>query len=194
MVEPIIIVAGLGRCGTSLVMQMLAAGGVPMVGGHPDFEDMAVDHQRHSDPVSWAARCAGRAVKVLDPQHVPLPQGPRYLAIWLTRDPEQQARSQIKLLGGVPTRQMRRAFSQSIRRDEPRGQRAMYASGADTLSLFFEGLLRDPIAAAERIIAHVGSHRFAAGAAVHMASVVIPRGPSCLPGMLANWLIAGAAA
>jgi hypothetical protein len=39
MSAPVIVVAGLGRCGTSLVMQMLAAAGLPCVGSFPDFED-----------------------------------------------------------------------------------------------------------------------------------------------------------
>lgn len=194
---PTVIVAGLGRCGTSMVMQMLAAGGIATVGTFPDFEDMDTDRQRSLNPAAWLARCEGRAVKVLDPQRVPPPAGQLYRTIWLTRDPEQQGRSQIKLIDANPSRAMRRAMAQSIRRDEPRARRALAAadlSGRAMLQLTFEGILGDPFAAARAIVEHIGAEWFEEGAAWRMATAVMPRGPHCLPFMLETHLLQGAAA
>lgn len=194
---PTVIVAGLGRCGTSMVMQMLATGGIATVGTFPDFEDMDTDRQRGLNPGAWLARCAGRAVKVLDPQRVPPPAGRSYRTIWLTRDPEQQGRSQIKLIDANPSRAMRKAMAQSIRRDEPRARRALAAadlSGWPMLRLTFEGILGDPFAAATAIVEHIGAEQFDEGAAWRMATAVMPRGPHCLPFMLETHLLQGAAA
>ena len=192
-----IIVAGLGRCGTSMVMKMLAAGGIATIGTFPDFEDMDTDRQRSLNLAAWLARCEGRAVKVLDPQRVPPPTGQFYRMIWLTRDPEQQGRSQIKLIDAHPSRAMRKAMAQSIRRDEPRARRALATaalSGTPMLRLTFEGILNDPLAAAAAIVEHIGAERFAERAAWRMATAVMPRGPRCLPFMLETHLLQGAAA
>ncbi|SFP62484.1 hypothetical protein [Sphingomonas rubra] len=130
MTDATIIVTGLGRCGTSLIMQMLAVGGLPMVGIYPDFESEAAEHERGAAPSLWLSRTAGRAVKVLDPHLVPPPAGGAYRAIWLTRDLDQQAASQIKLIGAAPSRSMRRGTAQSLRRDEPRARHAVEAVAA----------------------------------------------------------------
>ena len=191
---PTVIVAGLGRCGTSMVMQMLAAGGIAMVGTFPDFEDMDTDRQRGLNPAAWLARCAGRAVKVLDPQRVPPPAGQSYRTIWLTRDPEQQGRSQIKLIDAHPSRAMRKAMAQSIRRDARRALAAADLSGRPMLHLTFEQILGDPFTTAAAIVEHVGADQFGEGAAWRMATAVMPRGPHCLPFMLETHLLQGAAA
>lgn len=36
--DTLILVCGFGRCGSSLVMQMLDVGGLPVVGSFPDYE------------------------------------------------------------------------------------------------------------------------------------------------------------
>ncbi len=79
--QPIIVVSGLPRSGTSMMMQMLAAGGL----------DIAADGKRAADASnpkgyyeldkvkslrednSWLAECEGRVVKVVSPmlQHMP---------------------------------------------------------------------------------------------------------------------------
>jgi hypothetical protein len=60
--QPIILVAGLGRCGSSLVMRLLDAAGVPTVGTFPAFEEQTLPR----DALGWVEAYAGRAVKVLD--------------------------------------------------------------------------------------------------------------------------------
>jgi hypothetical protein len=91
-----IFVAGLGRCGTTAMMNMLAAGGVPCGGPPPSYEDVRLSH-RGAD-LDWVRAHEGMALKWLDPHHVRLPPDLRARTIFLTRNVGQQARSQIKLV------------------------------------------------------------------------------------------------
>lgn len=97
-----VLVCGLGRCGSSLTMQMLHAGGFPVFGDWPAFEPETVGLNRQMDVLLPAL--AGRAAKILDPRRSKWPEGFKARVIWLDRDSREQARSQTKMmamLGGV---------------------------------------------------------------------------------------------
>jgi len=102
----ITVVSGLPRSGTSLVMQMLAAGGHPIL----------ADEQRKADPdnpkgylefdkvralerdSSWMAEADGKAVKIISFLLTKLPSGFDYRVIFLRRDLEEVIRSQEIML------------------------------------------------------------------------------------------------
>jgi hypothetical protein len=94
MTAPTIGVAGFGRCGSTMAMAMLRAGGIPAVdGSDPDSGELL-------DGIEALAgvELAGRAVKILDlAGRVPLPRAD-WRFIWLDRDPVQQARSVAKFV------------------------------------------------------------------------------------------------
>ncbi len=107
------IVSGLPRSGTSLVMQMLAAGGMPVItdgqraadSHNPRgyFELEAVKHTRTDH--SWLAQAEGKAVKVV---HLLLPHLPvdrEYRVIFMQRDLLEIIASQRAMLQqqGRPT-------------------------------------------------------------------------------------------
>lgn len=185
MTRPTILVAGLGRCGTSLVMQMLAAAGVPTIGTFPAFEDdlnmrlPALDAQRE-----FVGRCAGRAIKLLDPHlHAP-PVGLEYRTIFLSRHPVEQAKSTLKLLDMPRDRSSRRAMEHAVRRDTGRARSAVARIGDGRfLHLSFENLIHDPTGSAQAIVRLVASD-FAPLDAEVMAAVVRRRPATCLPYML----------
>ena len=125
----LIIVTGLGRCGSSLAMQMLRAGGVPCLGEWPAFEEP------QAEGMKIEPHHAGHAVKVIDPLRRELSslEISRALPIrWvcLRRRPLDQARSMAKLLAvtmGAPpagARQLRKV-SESVRRDHLELRRAL---------------------------------------------------------------------
>ena len=100
------IVSGLPRSGTSLMMQMLQAGGMELVTDGrraPDehnprgyFEDERVKHGRTD--LSWLEQAAGKAVKVI---HVLLPNLPAdrdYRVVFMLRDIEEVLLSQRTML------------------------------------------------------------------------------------------------
>ena len=179
MAEPVILVSGFGRCGSSLVMQMLSAGGVSAIGEYPAFEDDRTGIDR--DP-EWISQQHGKALKLLDPHY---PEGRlvpgRYRIIWLDRDHREQARSQAKfarMLMGLPMgRKEVRALARSYATDLPVALKILTGRGP-VLRLRFENILAGPADAARRIHEHVGVGRVA-----DMAGEVRGRSPECAPGL-----------
>ncbi|HEY3826108.1 MAG TPA: hypothetical protein VGL82_16195 [Bryobacteraceae bacterium] len=106
MVDYVTVVSGLPRSGTSLMMQMLAAGGVPILADgvrSPDednprgyFEYEPVRSTRRDD--SWASRATGKAVKVIHLLLRDLPGGYRYRVILMRRPIQQVLASQRAML------------------------------------------------------------------------------------------------
>lgn len=176
---PVVLVCGFGRCGSSLVMQMLGAGGIPTTGEYPGFEDSRTSIPR--DP-QWIAEQHGRAVKLIDPQ---FPDGRliagHYRIIWLDRDHRQQSRSQAKfarLLMGLPIdRKGVRALARSYATDLPIALKVLKDRGS-VLRIRFEDILLNPEDAARRIHAHIGC-----GCVSDMAAQVRSRSPKCAPGL-----------
>jgi len=105
--NPLIVVTGLPRSGTSLMMQMLAGGGVSLVeDGHrpPDpnnphgyFEDRRV-RRLHLDN-SWLHEVRGRAVKIISPLIHLIPEGLPCDFLFVHRPIEEILISQQMMLG-----------------------------------------------------------------------------------------------
>lgn len=189
--KPITIVAGFGRCGSSLVMQMLAAGGMPTpYSKYPSYE---IDYA-HTKVLMSALQ--GGAIKVLDPHINRPPVGFEYRWIWLDRDPVQQAKSMAKFWkaamvdapSGLPpmsefTGDQIAKLAEAFRRDRPRANGVMlkYTQCSGILKLRFEAILHDPVWAVHLL------KGFCSGPMldeVAMAAQVRPRGPECLPYLL----------
>lgn len=182
---PITVVTGCGRCGTSMVMQMLRAGGMRVV---PDEGPAHEDQRAVTLPgeAAWLAECRGAAIKILDIHTFTPPPAHPYRFIVLTRDTAEQAASQIKMLGAFGNavrtdRRMRRSLTVQIAKDEMRIRRlvAFYPDSAHLL-LRFENVLTDPLGAARAMAALVDQPLDVDA----MAAVVIRRPPQCLAGML----------
>jgi hypothetical protein len=187
MPEPVTLVCGFGRCGSSLMMQMLAAGGMPTTARFPAFEDERASPQRaeHND-ARWLTTCEGHAVKLLDPHRFDIPPGPGfYCVIWCSRDREEQARSQakfLKMICGVPTtRRDVKALMKSYIDDKPAAFRSLAAARCGPiLEVHFETMLARPHEVADVVAEHC-SHRPLDKIA--MAAAVRPRSPRCAPGL-----------
>jgi hypothetical protein len=101
------IVTGLPRSGTSMLMQMLAAAGVPLLHDEirqPDahnpqgyFEYEPVK-RLHAD-VSWLPAARGRALKVVAPLVPALPTSERYRFVLMQRPIDEVLESQRHMLG-----------------------------------------------------------------------------------------------
>lgn len=187
-----IIVAGLGRCGTSLVMRMLDVAGVSTIGDRPDWECMATQMRLEDDPADWAVAIRGRAVKLLDAHRYQLPPLGDFDLIWLCRDEREQAKSGLKLVSSMfstikPDRKQARAWAAGLRRDTPRAMKALALAGPPrTLALRFEHILGDPFMSALKICRFLGLDN---ADPREMASQVLPRGPECLPYLLEMSLV-----
>ncbi len=194
MSVPTIIVAGLGRCGSSLVMQMLAAAGAPCVGTYPDFEDavsVLLDPRDTEAQREFYNTCKGRAVKLLDPHLNQPPIGLDYRCIFLSRHPVEQAKSMLKLLGMANNRKARKAMEQSVRTDTGRARLAMTKIGDGRyLNITFENLIHDPEGTARVIADWVRTYRGQPLDVAAMARCVRRRPATCLPHMLELELLA----
>jgi hypothetical protein len=177
--EPIF-VAGLGRCGSSLVMQMLAAAGVPCLGQFPAFEPEEVN-EAHRDPIALLGM-ASRAMKILDPHRDGDSWPNPFIAkvIWLDREFRQQAKSQVKFLREVSGID---ADSRAWRRIEKSLIRERLVCGLwlarcepEPLVLSFEEILSDPDSCASRICSFLGVIK---DNAICMAESVIRRNSRC---------------
>ena len=104
--DDIVVVCGLPRSGTSLIMQMLAAGGVPVLTDsvRPADEDNPLGYFEFG-PVKtpggyqqWIGQAAGKAVKVVAPLISALPPGHNYRVILIERHLDEVLLSQARMI------------------------------------------------------------------------------------------------
>jgi hypothetical protein len=113
--DEIIVVTGMQRSGTTCMMRMLEAGGIPLyyetkrplefTENGTDFinynillrESEKLNRLKDGDH-SWMKECHGKAVKILNPAKVRIPKGPRYYFIWMNRKIKHCARSNRKFM------------------------------------------------------------------------------------------------
>lgn len=172
-------VCGFGRCGSSLVMQMLAAGGYPVLGDFPAYEPEIANLDRNPEKLIRAA--SGNAVKVLDPQITEWPLGAFAKVIFVSRNHRQQAMSQVKflrLVAGIPTpANAVDGFAASYKKSQIEFD--VEFSDCEILRLTFEDIIMLPMNAATRINAFIGGGL----KLMPMAKTVLPRTPHCKAGM-----------
>lgn len=170
------LVSGLGRCGTTMVMHMLAAGGAPVVGRAPGYE---VDQAAHI-PLDrdWLLSLEDRAVKVLDP-HRGWGRQCDARVIWLDRDMREQAKSQVKFLRMVAGVQVPKSAWKSmksgLRSDRSKSLRVL---PSERMMMSFEDIIADPERAALMFAKWFDGFDVAAAVAV-----VKRRSPECAPSM-----------
>ncbi len=104
---PIIVVSGLPRSGTSMMMKMLVEGGLPLVvdsirqpdednpNGYFEFEPVKALADGGD---AWMAEAAGKAVKVVSALLEHLPPGHHYRVLFMERDLREILASQQKML------------------------------------------------------------------------------------------------
>jgi len=178
-----LLIAGLGRCGTSLVMQMLAAAGLRVPGRYPTFESKtAFADLDMLDAVKWL----GPGVMDADGEQPPTCFG--YRVLWLDRDITQQAMSRAKFQRAAGASEMLSRPSiirQLIPQDLRTGLRTVAKySGHETVRLNFETLLSQPKWSAQLISDMYDNYLDVD----KMAAVVRPRTPRCYPGFLESEL------
>lgn len=130
MDSEIIVVSGLPRSGTSLMMQMLDNGGVEVLTdrvrtadtdnprGYYEFEKA----KKTKQDASWMPQARGKAVKMVSQLLYDLPAGERYKIIFMERDLEEVLDSQEKMLqrlsqpAAAPREAMKRSFTLHLER------------------------------------------------------------------------------
>lgn len=105
--QPIIIVSGMPRSGTSMMMRMLAEGGLPVLtdelrradDDNPNgYFEMEVVRKLKEGNFSWLNQANGKAVKVISALLEYLPKDYQYKIIFMERDPKETLASQKIML------------------------------------------------------------------------------------------------
>jgi hypothetical protein len=163
------VVSGLPRSGTSLMMRMLEAGGLPPLTdglraadednprGYYEFERVK---QLSKGDRAWMDEARGRAVKVISALLEHLPAGHEYRVLFMRRRMEEVLASQRRMLirrgeraDAASDAAMAALFDKHVQRIT-----AWLGSRADirSLDVDYAALLADPAAGAERVAAFLG--------------------------------------
>jgi hypothetical protein len=167
--EPIVVVSGLPRSGTSMVMKMLEAGGLPVLtdGLRTADEDnprgyYEVERAKHlagEADRGWLAEARGKGLKVISYLLKSLPPTFNYKVVFIRRDMDEVLASQRKMLARrgeaeetAPER-MRALFEDDL-------WRASYQLSRrpefETIELHYSAVLGRPLEEARRLAAFVG--------------------------------------
>lgn len=168
MCDETIIVSGLPRSGTSMMMQMLQAGGTQILtdgvrGADPDntrgyFELEAVKRTRIDS--SWLDDAPGKAVKVIHVLISDLPQDRRYRVILMRRGVQGILASQATMLqrtgrkgSSLPPERLGKALERQLNNTRAYIQEHSFF---DLLEIQYEEVLADPLGQAEQINRFLG--------------------------------------
>jgi hypothetical protein len=162
----IVVVSGLPRCGTSLMMQMLDRGGVPVITdriraadadnprGYYEFERV----KKIKDDAAWIPDARGKAVKMVSQLLYELPANEKYLVVFMERDMDEMIRSQEKMLArlgkpSAPADQVKRAFTAHLERLREWLARR---PNMEVLDVSYNDLMGRPAEQAARVAAFLG--------------------------------------
>ncbi|MEK6778014.1 MAG: sulfotransferase domain-containing protein [bacterium] len=170
--QPVIVVSGLPRSGTSMLMKMLEASGLKVASdgqrtadtdnpkGYYELE--RVKELDKGKDKSWVRDLRGKTVKVISYLLKDLPEGHFYKVVFLNRDLNEVMASQNKMLKHrcVPfdpkdDGKMIRNFEAHLQEV----QRMLHSDGRfDVLYLNHRDILNDPHTASEQINRFLGGH------------------------------------
>ncbi len=165
----IVVVSGLPRSGTSMMMKMLEAGGVPLLTDHlrtadednPKgyFEFERVKQLPKGD-IAWLSEARGKAVKIISALLEHLPATYEYRVIFMRRDLKEVLASQRKMLirrgedpDKVDEQELLRLFQKHIRQVQRwLGQQP----NIKMLEVPYNALIQDPIPYVHQINTFLG--------------------------------------
>jgi hypothetical protein len=167
--QPIVVVSGLPRSGTSMIMKMLEAGGLPVMTdglrsadednpkGYYEVERIK-DLAREVDK-GWLGESRGRAIKVISYLLKSLPPTFNYKVVFIRRDLEEVLASQRKMLArrgeteSTPPERMRALFEDDLWRA---GYQLKRRPEFDSIELHYSAVLARPLEEARRLAAFLG--------------------------------------
>ena len=171
LANTVVVVSGLPRSGTSMVMQMLAAGGLPVLSdglraadddnplGYFEYEPVKHLHEN----ADWLSGAQGHAVKVVAPLLPYLPRDHDYCIIFIERNVDEVLASQIQMMARrgekvseAPARRprLKEAYTRQVQ-----SLKTTLALRPRTRVLFLNhaGVLHDPQATAGALAAFLGA-------------------------------------
>jgi len=168
--EPVVIVSGLPRSGTSMLMRMLDRGGVPIMtdaerGADIDnpngyFEYERVKHLEKENDKSYLREARGKALKVISFLIKDLPDDNDYRVIFMRRDLDEVITSQDKMidrLGTQDTSADREAMKEAYRNDIVRTRLlCRNRPNFELIEVHYKQTIEDAAATARQVNAFLG--------------------------------------
>jgi hypothetical protein len=167
--DPVVVVSGLPRSGTSMAMKMLEAGGLELVVDHVReadednpkgyFEDERVKDLAEQSDRQWIADARGKAVKVVSSLLNYLPDDNLYRVVFMRRDLREVLASQAKMLvrrgeeHDASDEDMLEMYRSHLDKVE---FQLRFRSNFDPLFVDYAAVLEDPRREAERMAEFVG--------------------------------------
>ena len=168
--RPLVLVSGLPRSGTSMLMQMLEKGGMPIVTdkirtpdednpkGYHEFE--RIKEIDKSPDKSWLKQYRGQVIKTISFLLQDLPRNLNYQVIFMRRNIEEVLKSQNKMLQRsgakdelVPDAKMRQNYEFHLKKVYYQLNRVPNFA---VLYLDYPAVVEDPLREAKRINAFLG--------------------------------------
>jgi hypothetical protein len=167
--RPIVVVSGLPRSGTSMIMKMLEAGGLPVLTDglrtadedNPKgyYEVERVKNLAQEADKAWLAEARGKGLKVISYLLKSLPSTFNYRVVFIRRDLEEVLASQRKMLArrgeteDTPPERMRALFEDDLWRASYQLKRR---PEFETIELHYSAVLARPLEEARRLAAFLG--------------------------------------
>lgn len=167
--QEIVVVSGLPRSGTSMMMKMLEAGGIPPLTdeirtadkdnpkGYYEFERVK---KLDKGDTEWLPQAAGKVVKVISALLAHLPEEYHYKIIFMQRHMPEILASQRKMLvhrgedaDNMDDERMAELFTKHLRTVE---QQMAQQENIDVLYVHYSDALQDPQTAAEHVVEFLG--------------------------------------
>ncbi|HYC56305.1 MAG TPA: sulfotransferase [Candidatus Binatia bacterium] len=161
------VVSGLPRSGTSMMMRMLAAGGIePFADGERAADDdnplgyFELERVKQlPDDAAWLAEASGRSVKVISALLDKLPPTFRYRVLFLEREMSEVLASQRRMLErrGEPQRVSDEAMASMFGKHlEALRQRLQARADMQVMYVRYDRVVADPRATAEQVRTFLG--------------------------------------
>src|SRR5215216_6973575 len=166
--QPVIIVSGLPRSGTSMMMRMLAEGGLPILtdelrradDDNPNgYFELEVVRQLKEGNFTWLKEANGKVVKVISALLEYLPKEYQYKVIFMERDPRETLVSQKKMLdhrgqiSKLSDDEMEQQFHKHLAAMKPWLVRQ---PNMDVLYVNYNALMAEPIFLCEKVTEFLG--------------------------------------
>jgi len=167
--QPVVVVSGLPRSGTSMAMKMLEAGGLASVADgvrsadedNPKgyFEDERVKALADQTNRSWVRQARGKAIKVISYLLKDLPEHNNYRILFMRRDLHEVLASQKKMLDRreevheVPDEQMLTMYTSHLEKVQIM---LRLRAHLESIDVGYRAVIEDPRSQAERINAFLG--------------------------------------
>ena len=167
--QPIVVVSGLPRSGTSMIMKMLEAGGLAVLTDglrtadedNPKgyYEVERVKNLGSESDKSWLAEARGKGIKVISYLLKSLPPRFNYRVVFIRREMEEVLASQRKMLARrgeaeeTPPERMRALFDDDLWRAS---YQLRHRPEFETLELHYSAVLARPLEEARRLAAFLG--------------------------------------